>query len=57
MTLSRTFERWTTVAALFILVAQILPPEWPARAAVGPEAAVAAHAAGAVGRPDRQCLD
>jgi outer membrane protein OmpA-like peptidoglycan-associated protein len=38
MTSSRTFERWTTVAALFILSGQILLPSWPARAAVGPEA-------------------
>jgi flagellar motor protein MotB len=35
---SRTFERWTTIAALFVLMSQTLLLSWPARAAVGPEA-------------------
>jgi outer membrane protein OmpA-like peptidoglycan-associated protein len=35
---SRTFARWTTLAALFVLISQILPLSWPARAAAAPEA-------------------
>jgi hypothetical protein len=35
---SRTFARWTTLAALFVLISQILLLSWPARAAAAPEA-------------------
>jgi outer membrane protein OmpA-like peptidoglycan-associated protein len=38
MTSSRTFERWTTIAALFVLISQILLASAPAGAAVGPPA-------------------
>jgi outer membrane protein OmpA-like peptidoglycan-associated protein len=38
MTSSRTFERWTTIAALFVLISQILLLSAPARAAAGPGA-------------------
>jgi outer membrane protein OmpA-like peptidoglycan-associated protein len=35
---SRTFARWTTLAALFVLISQTLLLSWPARAAAAPEA-------------------
>jgi outer membrane protein OmpA-like peptidoglycan-associated protein len=38
MTSSRTLERWTTIAALFVLFGQGLLPSASARAAVAPEA-------------------
>ena len=38
MTSSRTIERWTTIAALFVLFGQGLLPSASARAAVAPEA-------------------
>ena len=38
MTSSRTFERWTMIAALFVLIGQILLPSAPARAAVAADA-------------------
>jgi flagellar motor protein MotB len=38
MTSSRTFERWTMIAALFVLIGQILLASPPAHAAVAPEA-------------------
>ncbi len=38
MTSSRTFERWTMIAALFVLIGQILLPSAPASAAVAADA-------------------
>src|SRR5918996_3396922 len=38
MTLSRSLQRWTTIAALFVLIGQLPLPGAAARAAVGPEA-------------------
>jgi outer membrane protein OmpA-like peptidoglycan-associated protein len=35
---SRTVARWTTLAALFVLISQILLLSWPARAAAAPDA-------------------
>jgi hypothetical protein len=35
---SCTFARWTTLAALFVLISQILLLSWPVRAAAAPEA-------------------
>ena len=34
MTSSRTFERWTTIAALFVVISQLPLLSWPARAAL-----------------------
>ena len=38
MTLSRSLQRWTTIAAFFVLIGQLLLPGAAARAAIGPEA-------------------